>query len=419
MSKLLFDWSTLRESLAMAINAIRANKLRSALTLIGMVVGVFSIIAVMTAMGVLRNSIEEGMTQLGANTFQIQKFPAGFDSGHEERRRLRNRKDITYEQAQRVRDQATYAEAVGIEAWQFGKIVYWEGRRTNPNVQLAGENLDGLATNNWIVGRGRGFSAQDIDLGSKVIVLGDNLAAKLFPSYADPLDQTIRIDGYLYRVIGVFEKKGSALGDDQDNFASIPITTYFGVYGKYGRSINIMVKALNRDVYEDCLDQSRAILRAARNVAPGQDDDFAYFSNEAIITQFNDLTSGFRMGVLLISSIALLAAGIGIMNIMLVSVTERTREIGIRKAIGALRRDILSQFIIEAVLLSLIGGVIGVVLGIIGGNVVSILLKVPAVVPWDWAAIGLVVCSAVGLSFGVYPAWKAATLDPIEALRYE
>ena len=419
MSKVLFDWSTLRESLAMAISAIRANKLRSALTLIGMVVGVFSIIAVMTAMGVLRNSIEEGMAQLGANTFQIQKFPVGFDSGHEERRRLRNRKDITYEQAQRVRDQSTYADAVGIEAWQFGKIVWWEGRRTNPNVQLAGENLDGLVTNNWVVARGRGFSAQDMDQGRKVIILGENLATKLFPSYANPVDQTVRIDGNLYQVIGVFEKKGSALGDDQDNFASIPITTYFGVYGKYGRSINIMVKALNRDVYEDCLDQSRAILRAARNLPPGGEDDFAYFSNEGIITQFNDITSGFRLGVMLISSIALLAAGIGIMNIMLVSVTERTREIGIRKAIGAMKRDILSQFIIEAVLLSLIGGVIGVIFGIIGGNVVSILMDVPAVVPWDWAAIGLGVCSAVGLSFGVYPAWKAATLDPIEALRYE
>jgi putative ABC transport system permease protein len=403
----------------MAFSAIRANKLRSALTLIGIVVGVFSIIAVMTAMGVLRNSIEEGMTQLGANTFQIQKYPAGFDSGPEERRRLRNRKDITFEQAERVRDQATYAEAVGIESWQFGRIVLWEGRKTNPNISIAGENIDGLTTNNWLVGRGRGFSSQDMDEGRKVIILGENLAEKLFPAYVNPLEQIVRIDGQLYNVIGIFEKKGSALGDNQDNFGAIPITTYFGVYGKNSRSVNIMVKAVDRDVYEDCLDQSRAILRASRNVPPGDEDDFAYFSNEGMITQFNDITSGFRLGVLLISSISLLAAGVGIMNIMLVSVTERTREIGIRKALGAMRRDILSQFIIEAVLLSQIGGVFGVILGVIGGNVVSILLSVPAVVPWDWALIGLLVCSAVGLSFGVYPAWKAATLDPIEALRYE
>jgi putative ABC transport system permease protein len=419
MSRKFYDWANISESLGMAFSAIRGSKLRSILTLLGIAVGVFSIIAVMTAIGVLRNAIEEGITQLGANTFQIQKFPAGFDSGHEERRRLRNRKDITFEQAERVREQATYAEAVGIESWQFGRIAQWGGRRTNPNVQIAGENLDGLVTNNFVVGKGRGFTAQDMDMGRKVIILGETIAEKLFPAYVDPLGQTVRIDGQLYVVIGIFEKKGTALGDNQDNFAAIPLTTYFGVYGKNSRSVNIMVKALDREVYDDCLDQSRAILRAARHVPPGQEDDFAYFSNEGMITQFNEITSGFRLGALLISSIALLAAGVGIMNIMLVSVTERTREIGIRKAVGAQRKDILSQFIIEAVLLSQIGGVIGVILGALGGNVVSILMEVPAVFPWDWAFIGLLVCSAVGLSFGVYPAWKAATLDPIEALRYE
>jgi len=419
MSSSLLAWSNLRESLFMALGAIRANKLRSVLTLLGMIVGVFSIIAVMTAMGVLRNSIEEGMTQLGANTFQIQKFPADFQSGPEMRRRFRNRKDISYEQALEVREKATYAEAVGIESWQFGVIVWWGGVKTNPNVSLAGENLDGLVTNNWIVGEGRGFSSQDIDLARKVIILGINVAEKLFPPHVSAVGQTVRIDGILYQVVGVFEKKGGTLGDEQDNFAAVPITTYFSKYGKRSRTINIMVKALDREVYEDCLEQSRAILRAARKVPPGQEDDFAFFSNEGIIEQFNDITSGFRMGVLLISSIALLAAGVGIMNIMLVSVTERTREIGIRKAIGAMKRDILSQFMIEAVLLSMIGGVAGVILGIIGGNVVSIMMEVPAVIPWDWAAIGLGVCSLVGFVFGVYPAAKASMLDPIEALRYE
>lgn len=419
MSKTVFDWGLLKESVLMALGAIRANKLRSALTLVGIIVGVFSIIAVMTAMGVLRNSIEQGMTQLGANTFQIQKFPAGFGSGHDMRRRLRNRKDITYEQALQVREKATLAEAVGIESWQFGRIVSWQGEKTNPNISLAGENIDGLITNNWTIGDGRGFTNQDIDLARKVIIIGVTLAEKLFPPHVSPLGETVRIDGELYQVIGVFEKKGASLGDNQDNFATIPITSYFNKYGKYSRSINIMVKALNREVYEDCLEQSRAILRTSRKVPPGQDDDFEYFSNEGIITQFNEITSGFRLGVLLISSIALLAAGIGIMNIMLVSVTERTREIGIRKAIGAMKKDILVQFITEAVILSQMGGLIGVALGIIGGNVVSIMLEIPAIFPWDWAVIGLTVCSIVGLVFGVYPAWKASTLDPIEALRYE
>lgn len=419
MSKSVFDWSHLRESLVMALAAVRANKVRSALTLLGIIVGIFSIISVMTAMGVLRNSIEEGITQLGANTFQIQKFPPGGPGGGRDRWRFRNRKNITYEQAVQVRNKATLAEAVGIEVWDFGKIVFWQGEKTNPNVILFGENLDGIVTNDWNIASGRGLTSQDLEMARHVVILGKAVVEKLFPPYTNALGQTVRIDGSLYEVVGTFAKKGSALGDNNDNFAVIPIFTYFQKYGKSDKSVNIMVKALNREVVEDAIEQSRAILRAVRKVAPGKEDDFGYFSNDSVIKQFNEFTFTFRLGVLLVSSIALLAAGVGIMNIMLVSVTERTREIGIRKAVGAKRRDILSQFMIEAIILCEIGGLAGVVLGIAGGNVIGLLLDVPAIFPWDWAAIGLLVCSLVGLVFGVYPAWKASTLDPIDALRFE
>ncbi len=419
MSKLALEFANLRESLTMALSAIRQSKLRSLLTLLGIVVGVFSIISVMTAVGVLRNSIEEGLTQLGANTFQIQKFSMDFNTTPEQRRKMRNRKNITYEQALEVKEKETLAEAVGIEAWKFGRVVFWEGHKTNPNVQIAGENVEGMVTNDWIAQAGRSLSPQDVDQARQVAVIGDVLAEKLFPPQVNPVGETIRFDGSLYQVIGVLEKKGGALGGNQDNFLAIPISTFFLKYGKSESDIHIMVKALNRESVEDAIEQSRMILRTARKVAPGEEDDFAYFSNDSMIKQFNEFTLYLRMGVLLVSSIALLAAGVGIMNIMLVSVTERTREIGIRKAIGAQKRDILSQFIIEAVILCEIGGVLGVALGIVGGNVVGLLLKVPAIIPWDWAAIGIIVCSLVGLLFGVYPAWKAATLDPIEALRYE
>jgi len=419
MSKFFMEWSGIRESFLMAVTAIRVNKLRSFLTLLGIIVGVFSIIAVMTAMGVLRNSIEQGMSQLQANTFQLQKYPSGFDGGHEARRRLRNRKDITYEQALQVRDKSTYAEAVGIESWQFGKIAVWEGNKTNPNVQIAGENPEGLITNDWNVEFGRGLNSQDVDLARKVIILGIGVRDKLIPKNIDPIGQQVRVDGHIYNVIGVFEKKASMFEDNPDNFCVIPITAFFQVYGKTVRSINIMVKAKNQEVYDDCLDQCRAILRVARNVPPGEPDDFEYFSNDAIIAQFNELTSGFRMGVLVISSIALLAAGIGIMNIMLVSVTERTREIGIRKAIGARKTNILSQFVLEAIVLSEMGGLVGIFLGILAGNMVALQFSMPVVFPVDWAIIGFVVCSIIGIVFGVYPAWKASNLDPIESLRYE
>jgi putative ABC transport system permease protein len=419
MSRFVLELAGLRESLVMAFAAIRSSKLRSILTLLGVVVGVFSIISVMTAVGVLRNSIEEGLTQLGANTFQIQRFGGGFNTSPAEHRRMHNRKHITYEQALAVQEKAQLAQAVGIEDWKFGRIVHWEGEKTNPNVQVAGENLEGIVTNDWTVADGRSISQQDFDLARPVAVIGVFVREKLFPPSISPVGQTIRVDGTIYQVVGVFEKKGSALGGNQDNFIVIPLSTYFLKYGKDNADVHIMVKALNRQVLDDAIDESRMILRTARNVPPGEEDDFYYFSNESLINQFNDFTLYLRLGVLVVSSIALIAAGVGIMNIMLVSVTERTREIGIRKAIGANRRAILAQFIIEAIILCEIGGVLGVVFGIFGGNVVGILLEVPAIIPWEWVAIGLGVCSLVGLLFGVYPAWKAATLDPIEALRYE
>ncbi|HUI63661.1 MAG TPA: ABC transporter permease [Bacteroidota bacterium] len=402
----------------MALAAIRASKLRSVLTMLGIVVGIFSIISVMTALSVLRNSIEQGMMQLGANTFQVQKFSVDFNTTPEQRRKMRNRKNITYEQALQVREKATLAARVGIEAIEGGKILFWNGKKTNPNVAVFGETIEGQETNDWTVETGRGLVQQDFDMSRPVMVLGSAVAEKLFPPFVDPVGETIRVDQGVYEVIGVYSKKGASLGGNQDNFVVIPLSVFFQRYGRPD-DLHIMVKSLNQQVMGDAIEQVRGILRAARHVPPGEDDDFSYFSNDSLVTQFNDFTLYLRMGVMVVSCIALLAAGVGIMNIMLVSVTERTREIGIRKSIGAQKSDILSQFMIEAVILCEIGGVVGVLMGIAGGNVVSLLVSVPAVIPWDWVVIGLISCSLVGFVFGVYPAWKAANLDPIEALRYE
>ena len=419
MNAHLVTLANFRESLFMALGAIRSSKLRSVLTMLGIVVGIFSIISVMTALSVLRNSIEQGMMQLGANTFQVQKFSMDFNTTPEQRRRMRNRKDITFEQAVQVREKASLALSVGIEGGEGGKIVFCSGRKTNPNVHLYGETIEGQETNDWTVAAGRGLTAQDLGMARPVIVLGSAVAEKIFPVYADPVGETVRVDDAVYQIIGVYAKKGAALGGDSDNFVVTPLTTYFQKYGRSSHSLHIMVKALNQDVMDDAIEQVRGILRTARKVQPGDEDDFSYFSNDSLVKQFNDFTLYLRMGVLLVSCIALLAAGVGIMNIMLVSVTERTREIGIRKSVGAQKSDILSQFMIEAIILCEIGGAVGVLAGIAGGNVVSVLTSTPAVIPWDWVVIGLVSCSIVGFVFGVYPAWKAANLDPIEALRYE
>jgi putative ABC transport system permease protein len=419
MNTHFLNLANFKESLLMALAAIRGSKLRSVLTMLGIVVGIFSIISVMTALSVLQNSIEQGMTQLGANTFQVQKFSVDFNTTPEQRRKMRNRKNITYEQAVQVREKASLALSVGIEGSWGGKIIFWSGKKTNPNVTFYGETIEGQETNDWSVAVGRGLISQDLDMARRVIVLGSAVVEKLFPAYIDPLGETVRVEEGVYQVIGVYTKKGASLGGNQDNFVVIPLTTYFQKYGKSNQDLHIMVKALNKDVMDDAIEQVRGILRTARSLHPGAEDDFSYYSNDSLVKQFNDFTLYLRMGVLLVSCIALLAAGIGIMNIMLVSVTERTREIGIRKSIGAQKSDILSQFMIEAVILCEIGGVVGVLAGIGGGNVVSILTDSPAVIPWDWVAIGLGSCSVVGFVFGVYPAWKASNLDPIEALRYE
>ncbi len=407
----------IKESLTMALVAIKTNKLRSILTLLGIIVGVFSIIAVMTAVGVLQNSIETGLTALGSSTFQIQKFPVGFFMGPGAWRKYRNRKDITLEQALAVKERATLAQNVGIETYAWGKILKSRNEETNPTIMLYGEMPESFAANDWAIAEGRALNEEDINLARNVIVLGKTVVEKLFP-YSYPIDDVVKIDGERYTVIGTLEEKGSIFGGSQDNFVAIPLSTFLRLYGKE-RSLNIIVQARSKELYDQTVDQATSILRVARKVPPGSEDDFAIFSNDSLIQQFNDFSFVLKMGIAVISFIALLAAGVGIMNIMLVSVTERTREIGIRKSVGATKRNILSQFIFEAIVLCEIGGVVGVLLGVLGGNIAALAFRIPPIFPYDWAIIGLVVCSLVGVIFGVYPAWKAANLDPIESLRYE
>jgi putative ABC transport system permease protein len=407
-----------RESFLMALSAIRVNKLRSALTLLGIVIGVFSIIAVMTATRVLQNSIENGLSMLGTNTFQIQKRPIMMVGGPGTWMKYRNRKDIKVEQGLKVKERMTLAESVGIEVWNNnGIVVKYKGAQTNPNVALCGENPEGFPTNNWVIKEGRAINDEDDQLSRDVVVLGNDVLQKISPQ-VNPIGDEVIVDGHKYTVIGYLEAQGSGFGRSPDNFVVIPLHTFLNHYGR-NKDSHIMVKAASQEVYEDAIEEARSILRTIRKVPPGRDDDFAIFSNDSLIKQFDELTFYIKVGVAFISFIALLAAGVGIMNIMLVSVTERTREIGIRKAIGAQKKNVMAQFITEAILLCEVGGLVGVVLGILGGNVAALSFSIPAVIPYDWAMIGLVVCSIVGIIFGTYPAWKAANLDPIESLRYE
>lgn len=405
------------ESINTALGTIRANKLRAFLTLLSISIGVFSIISVMTSLGALQSSIESGLSQLGANTFQVQKYPNNHGGGPGWRERFRNRKDLTYQEGLAVVEKTSGAKHVGLEVWKFGVDVSWKNVRTDPNVSIAGESPDGLPTNQWEVEFGRGLSQSDLDLTRHVVVLGSDLVKLLFPPNINPIGEKVRMMGKTYTVIGTLKARGGMFGN-QDRYFIIPITTFFENFGK-SRSIHIMVQSRTRENFESTMDEVIGVLRAARNVPAGEENDFAIFSNESLIKEFNEVTASVKLGTLAIAGVALLAAGIGIMNIMLVSVTERTREIGIRKAVGANRKNIVSQFLSEAVIISVFGGVIGIALGLLAGNIMAFMLDIPGIVQPGWVIFGLVTCTVIGILFGTYPAWKASNLDPIEALRFE
>jgi putative ABC transport system permease protein len=404
------------EIIKIALGSLRANKLRSSLTVLGIVVGIFSIISISTIISMLQVTVESGLSMLSKNTFQIQKFPAMRMGRMSDQ--IRNRKDITLEDYYALKERMDIAEYVGAEMWDYGQLLKFRDEQTNPNVQVCGATPEALFTNQWIVENGRAINNNDVEHNSRVIILGYDVAVKLFRTI-DPIGQEIKVDGMPLKVIGVFESRGQMFGQSRDNFAVMPISLFQSHYGKYHRSVNITVMAFNDQMYDATIEAAVGAMRAIRKVPPGQDNDFDIFSNESMIEQMNSITGIVKIISLVIAMISLLAAGIGIMNIMLVSVTERTREIGIRKAIGAKKMNILWQFVIEAITLCQFGGIIGIVLGVGIGNLVGSLLNAVPTIPLDWVFIGVMLCVIVGVVFGTYPAYKAANLDPIEALRYE
>ncbi|MEW6004571.1 MAG: ABC transporter permease [Stygiobacter sp.] len=405
------------ESIKLAFNSIRASKLRSILTLLGIAVGLFSIIIVMTAISAIQSSIETTFNSIGTNNFIIQKWPAIQMGNPHRRRELRNRENLTVKQGEKLREITKLPVAIGISIGRGGRTIKFRNEKTNPNVSVAGVTYDYFMARDLKVVEGRNFTRSDDEGNKPYAVIGADIVDALFKNI-DPIGQIIKVDNFNLEVIGVFEKKGSILGQSQDNFVCIPISVFEKYFGSE-RSASFIVMCKNKESISETMDEVIGALRKIRKVPAGQDNDFEIVTNEQLIEQFNDLTKYFKLGAAVVAFIALLAAGVGIMNIMLVSVTERTKEIGVRKAIGARKQNILTQFVIEAVSLSWFGGMIGIILGVIGGNVVAVALGVSVVVPIDWIVIGLLVTTFVGVAFGVYPAMKAANLDPIEALRYE
>jgi putative ABC transport system permease protein len=406
-----------RETVIQALSSLAVNRLRSLLTILGVAVGVFSIIAVMTALDAVDKSVESGLTSLGANTFQIQKYPATVFGGGHSRNIYANRKDITWQQALLFRkNMEKSARTVGFVITSQGARARYGNIDTNPDVVLTGGDENFAASNGYSVLEGRNLGEGDIRYARGTAVLGSELRETLFPAGGNPIGAIVKVNGEVYTVIGVFEKKGAAFGQSQDNFVLIPITRYLDHVNEKS-SIAITVEALSRSDYPHALDRAIGFMRSARGLGVKMPNDFEIRTNESLIDSFRDIKIAISTGAFIISFMALLTAGVGIMNIMLVSVTERTREIGIRKSVGAPRRSILRQFLLEALFLSLAGGIIGIFTGIAAGNIVALQFNLPPLFPWLWIAVSLLVCSAIGMAFGLFPAWKAAGLNTVDALR--
>ena len=405
----------IKESFWMAIDSLRKNKLRSGLTLLGISIGVFSVIGVMTAIRTLESAVASGLNVFATNTFIVQKYPEINFSG---RSKYRNRKNITIDQYKKLRERAKIPLLISAADGTSSRNVKYKDKKINKSTQIAGGDDGTIRFYNTTLSDGRNFVFNDLHYSKNVCILGMDIVDQLFP-FQDPIGKTIKIDGLDYSVIGTTTRMGEAFGESKDNFIMMPLSTFNQRYSNKWSSIRIHIESPSEELYDKTTDEVIGLLRSIRKVPPGTENDFEIVTNEGMIEQFSGFTNGIKLFALCVSVIALIVAGIGIMNIMLVSVTERIKQIGICKAIGATKKDILIQFLMEAVFLSQFGGAIGVLLGIGGGNIVSIIFKIPAIIPIDWAIIGMGVCSLIGIGFGIYPAWRASNLDPIESLRFE
>jgi putative ABC transport system permease protein len=405
------------EAIKIAFLSLWANKLRSALTLLGVVIGVAAVIAVVTFVNGINTYVAERIFNLGADVFIMFKVtPAVTNIDHY--LEGQKRKDLTMDDYRAVLEGCKLCAYVGAYArTNTGHVKYGEQSLSDTMVQ--GMTPSVAVTQDIDIDSGRMIGESDLENNAPVVVIGTDIEDTVMPG-VDPIGKEIRVDGWTYRIIGVGKKKGSVVGQSLDNYALMPLTSWMKQYGSHNTNMRISAKAVGTGATLDsAMDEARVIVRARRHDPAGGADSFDMENNSSLLSIWANLTGTFFVAMIGIAAISMVVGGIVIMNIMLVSVTERTREVGIRKAMGARRSDVLLQFLIEAVILSLVGGVIGVLLGIAVAKGVTFAVGMPSVIKL-WAVVaGLIVSASVGIFFGVYPARRAAMLDPIAALRFE
>lgn len=408
----------IKESILLAIDSIKVNKLRSFLTLLSISIGVFAIIVAISLVKSINYTVATQMSELGDNTYMIFRIPK-IQFGFHTWRKYLNRKYITYRQYKEFKKNMINAVAISAYSNSNGHIIKSSGKETNPNVTLIGADADYFITNNINIVEGRQIINEDLLFNRNFAIIGNDIAQALFEN-TNPIGKTITIKKQKYEVIGLLETKGAILGQSQDNQVIIPLTQFLKYYTEpWEESLNIVVKVKEKSELSNSMDEAIGIMRTIRGQKPWELNSFEIESNDSIVEQFSSFTGFLSIFGIATGIIALIAAGVGIMNIMLVTIKERTREIGIRKAVGAKKRWILTQFLIETITISQIGGFIGIISGLILGSLFGKMLGLTIIFPYDWVFITILICTILGLSFGLYPAMKAANLDPIEALRYE
>ena len=404
------------ESVSMAMGSLWANKLRTFLTLLGIIIGVLTIIAVVSIIQGLNNYVYTQFSFYGANDFAVSKFSMSGESSLAAYREMLKRKNLTLDDMRTIRRLCPSCQLVGASVSTSRNAKF--GSQLLKDVEIRGiTHIDHLIGSVLELERGRHILEEDENHSRYVCVIGADIKEKLFP-YQDPLGKWIKVGPHNLLIVGLGAKKGKILGFSQDNYVRIPITTFHKLYGSR-RSIDINIHTLSPEQMERAQEEVRTVLRSKRHLSFNDKDDFSFTSSETFLQMYRTATSSIYFAMIAISSIALLVGGIVVMNIMLVAVTERTKEIGIRMSVGARRMDILFQFLIESASISTVGGLIGILIGFIIAKIVTAATSIPSTLDPGSVIVAIIVSGSVGIFFGLYPANKAAKLDPIEALRAE
>lgn len=408
------------ENVRMALSSIKANLTRATLTLMIIAVGIICLVGILTAIDSLIFSLSDNFSSLGANSFSISPSGEAMQSRREGVIEKRG-EEITFQQAMDFKEKLRVDGRVTVHFNGTGRAALkFENEKTNPTISVVGVDENYLAVNGYDIEFGRGFTNLEIQNGAPRVILGTELVQTLFKGRAAAaLNQTIQVGNIRVQVVGVLKSKGSSLNSSSDRIVLMPLLQAKQYYASPNENFNVAVQVNKVSGMDDAINEATGTMRVVRGLRVNETNDFEIQKSEGLVNIIKENTVKIRLATIGIGLITLLGAAIGLMNIMLVSVTERTREIGISKAIGATSRNIMVQFLTEAILISLMGGLVGIILGILVGNIVTLLIGGKFLVPWNWISLGVFVCIVVGVFSGLYPALKAARLDPIESLRYE